>query len=105
MKDSSNDVALQSELLARHPELRFFPINGRNADRGKALRCCRMHFRERVPVAASRARGVCTGRCLGAQRLRKRALRSPAAPLIELVRTRVAKKRNDDAWLRAMPPN
>jgi hypothetical protein len=27
------------------------------------------------------------------------------APLISLVRARVAQARNDDAWLRAMPPN
>ncbi len=104
MKDSSNDVPLQRELLARHPSLRIFTgseeylsdvlelggagcISGSVClwpqDAAHVFRTRDAHAQERITQ-------------------RRRAL--AGAPLIATVREHLAAARNDDAWLRAMPP-
>jgi 4-hydroxy-tetrahydrodipicolinate synthase len=105
MKDSSNDRTLQREILTRHPELRIFPGSETyllDAKRDGAAGC----------ISGS----VCLWPQLAhdafsqddatlAERMRVERDALTGAPLIALVRRRVATMRNDDAWLRAMPPN
>ncbi|HTZ54343.1 MAG TPA: dihydrodipicolinate synthase family protein [Candidatus Acidoferrum sp.] len=105
MKDSSNDVALQREILARHPDLRVFPSTEETLIEAKdygAAGCisgsvalwpqpAHRAFANKDPGAAAQVRDA------------RAAL--AGQPLIAQVRERVAKARNDDAWLRSMPPN
>jgi 4-hydroxy-tetrahydrodipicolinate synthase len=105
MKDSSNDVVLQKELLGRHPELRVFPsteaslieaknygaagcISGSVCLWSQAAHAAHAEGDASAATAVGQARAALTG-----------------APLISLVRARVARARKDDTWLRAMPPN
>lgn len=104
MKDSSNDAALQREILARHPDLRVFTSSeeflidacgygGAGCISGSV--CLWAHdaatvYRTRDPEAqahlAERRRGLA------------------GSPLISTVREHIATARDDDAWLRALPP-
>jgi 4-hydroxy-tetrahydrodipicolinate synthase len=105
MKDSANDVALEREVLARHPELRVFPSTEETVleakDRGMAgcisgsvalwSQLAHEAYAKNDKAAAAQVR----------------ADRASLAgrPLIAQVRERVAQARNDRNWLRSMPPN
>ena len=105
IKDSSNDEALQREILTRHPGLRVFPGSEANLLDAK-----------RYGAAGCISASVCLWPKLArdayehedeaaAQRLRSKRDALTGAPLIALVRARVAQQRGDDAWMRSMPPN
>lgn len=105
MKDSSNDRALQRALLERHPQLRVFPgaehylIDAKHAGAAGCISgsvCLWPRLANDAFTSGDAALGE-----------RVRGLRESltGAPLIALVRARVAQARNDEAWLRAMPPN
>lgn len=104
IKDSSNTLDLEREIHRRHPDLELFPGS-------------------EVLLADARSDGfagcisgsVCLWPRLAARVWRDAdaadverlvALRQSLAgpPLIETVRTRVARERNDPAWLRSIPP-
>jgi 4-hydroxy-tetrahydrodipicolinate synthase len=105
MKDSSNDVALQRELLTRHPELRVFPSTEETLvdAKSRGLAGCISGSVALWPAPAHQAYANADAGA-GAQVRDNRAALG-GKPLIAQVRERVAKARNDDAWLRAMPPN
>jgi 4-hydroxy-tetrahydrodipicolinate synthase len=105
MKDSSNDPALQRELIAHYPDLRIFPGSENYLFDAKA-----------AGVAGCISGSVCLWPQLandaftsGEETLcsQVRDLRDglAGAPLIAAVRERIAAARGDDAWLRSMPPN
>lgn len=105
MKDSSNDVALQREIVKRHPELRIFPSTEESLleakDRG--LAGCISGSVALWPQPAHRA---FAGRdAAAAAEVRDARASLAGRPLIAQIRERVATARNDDAWLRSMPPN
>ena len=106
MKDSSNDVALQRELLARHPELRVFPSTEETLVEAKSRGARRMHLGKCRPLATACASGVCKRRrrCRRAGAQCARCARREAA---DRARARRASPRRatTKAWLRAMPPN
>ena len=105
MKDSSNDAALQKELLGRHPELRVFPSTEETLIAAKAYGAagCISGSVCLWPQAAHAA--LAQGDVSAATAVGQARAALTGAPLISLVRDRVAQARNDDAWLRAMPPN
>ena len=105
MKDSSNDVALQREILARHPSLRVFPSTEATLLEAKAYGAagCISGSVALWPQAAHAAYASGDTSAAGAIREARAALEG--APLIAQVRARVAAARNDDVWLRSMPPN
>lgn len=105
MKDSSNDVALQKELLARHPELRVFPSTEETLIEAKRYGAagCISGSVCLWPQAAHAAYAQGDASAAAAVAQARAAL--TGAPLIALVRSRVAQMRNDNGWLRAMPPN
>ncbi len=105
MKDSSNDQALQQALLARHPELRIFPGSEAYLAQAKSY-----------GAAGCISGSVCLWPRLAndaftrgdeelSNHVRDQRATLTGAPLIGLVRKRVAAERNDEAWARAMPPN
>ncbi|MGD0969533.1 MAG: dihydrodipicolinate synthase family protein [Candidatus Aquilonibacter sp.] len=105
MKDSANDAELQREVLARHPELRVFPSTEATLLEAKAYGAagCISGSVCLWPQAAHAA--YASGDASAATAIREARAALEGAPLIAQVRARVAKARNDDAWLRAMPPN
>jgi len=105
IKDSSNDVTLQRELSTRHPELRIFPSTEEmliDAQR-QGLAGCISGSVALWPQSAHRA--FANGDAAAAEQVRDARLALSGKPLIPQVRERVAKARNDENWLRAMPPN
>lgn len=105
MKDSSNDLDLQQAVLARNPSFRIFPGAENYLFEAKA-----------EGAAGCISGSVCLWPRLandaftsGDEALcaQVRDLRNSlsGAPLISLVRERVAQARGDNAWLRSMPPN
>ncbi|MGA7571408.1 MAG: dihydrodipicolinate synthase family protein [Candidatus Aquilonibacter sp.] len=105
MKDSSNDVALQKELLERHPDLRVFPSTEETLIEAKSYGAagCISGSVCLWPQAAHAA--YAEGDASAATAVGQARAALTGAPLISLVRARVARVRNDDTWLRAMPPN
>ena len=105
MKDSSNDVALQQKLLERHPELRVFPSTEETLIEAKRYGAagCISGSVCLWPQAAHAA--YAQGDTSAATAVAQARAALTGAPLISLVRARVAQTRNDDVWLRAMPPN
>ncbi|HEX8805716.1 MAG TPA: dihydrodipicolinate synthase family protein, partial [Candidatus Aquilonibacter sp.] len=105
MKDSANDVALEREVLARHPELRVFPSTEETLleakDRGMAG--CISGSVALWPQPAHQA--YANGNAAAAAQVRAARAALAGRPLIAQVRERVAQSRNDVAWLRSMPPN
>ncbi|MGB6984609.1 MAG: dihydrodipicolinate synthase family protein [Candidatus Aquilonibacter sp.] len=105
MKDSSNDAALQREVLARHPELRVFPSAEETLVDAKTrgIAGCISGSVALWPQLAHQAYANADA----AAGVLVRAARMELAnkPLIAQVREGVAKARNDDNWLRSMPPN
>lgn len=105
MKDSLNDRALQREILARHPELRVFPGSEEYLLEAKSYGAagCISGSVCLWPRLAREA--FVDGSEEAAARVRDDRAALTGAPLISLVRERVAQARNDAAWNRAMPPN
>jgi 4-hydroxy-tetrahydrodipicolinate synthase len=105
MKDSSNDVPLQTELLARHSHLRIFPGAESallEAKRRGAAGCISGSV-ALWPQQAQRAYAH-DDETAAAHIRDKRADVPGGYALITYVRQQVAKARNDDAWLHAIPP-
>jgi 4-hydroxy-tetrahydrodipicolinate synthase len=90
MKDSSNDRELQRELLARNPSFRI------SAGCISGTVCL-------WPRLANDA--FTTGDAALGTQVRDLRDSLTGAPLIAVVRARVATARKDDTWLRTMPPN
>ncbi len=105
MKDSSNDVALQRELLARHPELRVFPSTEETLvdAKSRGLAGCISGSVALWPQPAHQA--YANADAAAGVLLRSARAALGGKPLIAQVREGVAKARNDEVWLRAMPPN
>lgn len=105
MKDSSNDVALQRELVARHPELRIFPSTEEVLADAKSagFAGCISGSVALWPQPAHRA--YANNDASAAAEVRDLRLALSGKPLIPQVRERVAQARKDQNWLRAMPPN
>lgn len=105
MKDSSNDVALQKELLARHPELCVFPSTEGTLLEGKAYGAagCISGSVALWPRQAQNA--YAHGDAADAAYVREARATLIGAPLIALVRRQVAVQRGDETWLRAIPPS
>jgi len=105
MKDSSNDVALQRAILARYPALRVFPSTEATLLEAKAYGAAGC-ISGSVALWPQAARAAYTnGDLSAATAIREARAALEGAPLIAQVRARVAKARNDEAWLRSMPPN
>lgn len=103
IKDSSNDRALQAELLLRHPEFAIFPGSESyllDAGRAGAAGC----ISGSVALWPLLARDAFAGN--GAQMKRLETLRRSldALPMIPAVRYLIAKERGDESWMRPMPP-
>ncbi len=103
MKDSSNDRALQAEILRRHPSLAVFPgaedylIEARAYGASGCISgsvCLWPWLAQEVLRDGSTARAE----QLAAQR------RALPQPLIATVRARLAQRYDDDTWLRSIPP-
>ncbi len=104
MKDSSNDRALQADVIARHPGFAVMPGSeaGLADHRARGLAGC---ISGSVALWASLARRVydaCDpqdGRALDERRSSIAGM-----PMIPAVRYLVAQQRRDDAWERSVPP-
>jgi 4-hydroxy-tetrahydrodipicolinate synthase len=105
MKDSSNDVALQREILTRHPELRVFPSTEETLIDAKQYGAagCISGSVALWPQPARQA--YADNDAAAATQVREARASLAGKPLIAQLRERVAKARNDEAWLRSMPPN
>lgn len=105
MKDSSNDVALQREVLARHPELRIFPSAEETLvdTKTRGIAGCISGSVALWPQQAHQA--YANGDLTAAALLRLARMELSGKPLIPQVREGVAKARDDKNWLRSMPPN
>jgi 4-hydroxy-tetrahydrodipicolinate synthase len=105
MKDSSNDVLLQREVLARHPELRIFPSTEETVIEAKSYGAagCISGSVALWPKLAHLA--YANDDAAAAAQVRDLRASLAGRPLIQQVRERVAQARNNDAWLRSMPPN
>ena len=104
MKDSSNDSALQREILSRHPELRVFTGSEESlADvlsfGGAGCISGSVALWPQLAGEYYRTRDAKAGDELAEKR---RSL--SGAPLILTVRERIAKARNDNNWARGIPP-
>jgi 4-hydroxy-tetrahydrodipicolinate synthase len=105
MKDSSNDRALQREILTRHPELRVFPGSEEYLLEAKSYGAAGC-ISGTVCLWPRLARDAFVdGNEEAAARVRDERCALTGAPLIALVRERVARARKDAGWARAMPPN
>ncbi len=105
MKDSSNDIALQREVLARHPDLRVFPSTEETLvdAKSRGVAGCVSGSVALWPQLAHQA--YANADAAAGMQVRDARIALAGRPLIPQVRERVAKARNDTAWLRAMPPN
>jgi 4-hydroxy-tetrahydrodipicolinate synthase len=104
MKDSSNDAALQREVLARHPELRVFTGSEETlaavlAFAGAGCISGSVALWPRLAGDFYRTRDTKLG-----EELAKKRRELTGASLIATVRERIAKSRHDDNWRRGIPP-
>lgn len=104
MKDSSNDARLQREILARHPSLRVFTASEEYivASQAYGAAGCISGSVCLWPQEAANVYRTGDERAQALLAERRRALAQRR--LIDGVRERVARKRGDDSWLRAIPP-
>jgi 4-hydroxy-tetrahydrodipicolinate synthase len=104
LKDSSNDAALQREIVRRHPGFAVFPGSEQHllgAIRAGAAGC----ISATVCLWPQLAQTVCTQHDAAAmERLRELRAVVSRFPLVPAVRYLVAKDRNDLAWERPLPP-
>lgn len=105
MKDSSNDPQLQSQILARHPELHVFPgsESGLLAAKGRGVAGCISGSVALWPELAQHA--FASDDAARGEELTRRRAELDALPFIPAVRHLVARERDDAAWERALPPN
>ncbi len=104
IKDSSNDPALQRALIAAYPHLRVFPASEGYLLEARAYGAAGC-ISGSVALWADRARtAFATGDAACAADVRAARDALAGAPLINAVRARIARDRNDDTWLRAVPP-
>ncbi len=104
MKDSSNDRALQAELVKRRPSFAVMPGSetGLGSRRERGLAGC---ISGSVALWASLARRVYdTGDPSEAETLDALRAELDGQPMIPAVRYLVAQQRRDDAWERCVPP-
>lgn len=104
MKDSSNDAALQRELLTRHPELRIFTgseefLAGALAMGGAGCISGSVALWPQLASDFYRTRDAQLG-----EQLANRRRSVNGGSLIATVRERIAQARNDETWRRAIPP-
>jgi 4-hydroxy-tetrahydrodipicolinate synthase len=104
MKDSSNDETLQRELLARHAELRIFPSTEGRILESQAFGAAGI-ISGSVALWPRESQRAFSGDAEAAAYVKMQRDGLSGAPLIALVRDRVAAERSDDAWRRAMPPH
>jgi 4-hydroxy-tetrahydrodipicolinate synthase len=103
LKDSSNDRALQTALIAEFPALRVFPGSEAylsEAVAGGATGC----ISGTVALWAGCARSALRGDRASADMLIKARDCFVDLPLVAAMRHAVSTARHDDEWLRAMPP-
>ncbi len=105
MKDSSNDAALQSEILARRPSLRVFP--GSESDLLAALaRGAAGCISGSVALWPELAQDVFARRDPAqADELARKRAELDGFPFVAAVRCLTAASQDREAWNRAMPPN
>jgi 4-hydroxy-tetrahydrodipicolinate synthase len=104
MKDSSNDAALQSELLAAYVDFAVLP--GSESDllvaKRRGVAGC---ISGSVALWPELAQAVFTGEDAEQEReLTRRRSELDGLPFIPAVRRRIARDRGDDAWERIVPP-
>lgn len=104
MKDSSNDAALQSEILAAHEDFTVLPGSESDllaAKRRGAAGC----ISGSVALWPELAQAVFMGDDDEQEReLTRRRSALDGLPFIPAVRRRIARDRDDDAWERIVPP-
>ena len=104
MKDSSNDQALQREILTRHPSFRILPGSEEFLLETLAHGTCGC-ISGSVALWPKLASDVyATREPELARQLAEKRRSLGTAQLIVTVRERIAEERNDAAWLRSMPP-
>lgn len=104
MKDSSNDRALQRQVIERRPELAVFPASEEYVVEAKTYGAAGC-ISGSVCLWPSLAKIVFTvGNERDARELAEKRRSLPQAALIAAVRERVAKERNDEQWARSIPP-
>ena len=105
VKDSSNDAALQSDIIGRHPDLRVFPGSERDLLAAKA-RGAAGCISGSVALWPELARQAWTsGEATLADELTRRRAALDGLPFIPAVRRLTADFCGEAEWERAMPPN
>jgi 4-hydroxy-tetrahydrodipicolinate synthase len=102
MKDSSNDVALQSEILARHPDVLMYPgseLSLGDARKRGAAGCISATVALWPELAARVWRGD-----EPQQALTQRREALTGVPTVPAVRYLLCKQTGDESWLRCAPP-
>jgi 4-hydroxy-tetrahydrodipicolinate synthase len=105
VKDSSNDARLQTEILARHPDLAILPGSESDllAAKARGVKGC---ISGSVALWPELARAVfANGDRAQGEELRRRRASLDGMPFIAAVRYLTAAAQNDPRWERAMPPN
>jgi 4-hydroxy-tetrahydrodipicolinate synthase len=104
MKDSSNDANLQTEIIARHPELAVLPgsESGLLAAKRRGVAGCISGSVALWPELAADV--FASGDGAQDEELTRRRDALAGTPFIPAVRYLVAKLRRDPNWERAMPP-
>lgn len=102
MKDSSNDVALQSEILARHPDFVMYPgseLSLADARKRGAAGC----ISASVQLWPELAAGVWHGE-VAQEELTRRRQSLRGLPTVPAVRYLCAQQTGDPQWERCVPP-
>lgn len=104
MKDSSNDARLQSEVLARHPNLAILPGSESDLLAAKA-RGATGCISGSIALWPQAARAIWeSGDVTRAQRLTQARAALDGVPLVPAMRYLTATLSKEPAWERAMPP-
>ena len=103
IKDSSNSLDYEREILARFPTLRVFPGSEALIAQGKPLGIAGC-ISGSVALWPQLARAVLAGGDAAQALKLEEKRRTVGAPLIAAVRKRIAQERGDDGWLRSVPP-
>jgi len=103
IKDSSNSLEYEREMIERFPTLSVFPGSEALLREGKAFGIAGC-ISGSVCLWPELAKSVfATGDPTKASELEEKR-RGVSSPLIAAVRQRIARDRDDDQWLRSMPP-
>jgi len=104
MKDSSNDPALQADVIARRPDFAVFPGSESDLVAAKA-RGAAGCISGSVALWPELARDVFTNDdAAKAAELTRRRAALDGLPFVPAVRARIARERNDPRWERIVPP-